>query len=203
MLLDFKLFAKVLPHEFLNCAWMKKTKEQDSPNLLVYINRFNQVSRWTAMEILTQKSDNRRADVLDWFLSLCWELIQLRNFASGTAVFTGIESHNVQRLKLVWKELSTRGKKLYQVRLLELTPRSMVAVCIRVISRSLPLCFRLGRPSSVTHVPPFCRSSLSLPGYSSHSEPHSQLEDRQGLHRAYSRRLCPSCGHILHGAGVH
>jgi hypothetical protein len=112
---DFKLFAKVLPHEFLHCAWMKKTKEQDSPNLLVYINRFNQVSRWTAMEILTQKSDNRRADLLEWFLSLCWELMQLRNFASGTAVFTGIESHNVQRLKQVWKDLSNRGKKLYQV----------------------------------------------------------------------------------------
>lgn len=42
-LVDHKLFSKIEFQEFFNCSWTKEQKNELSPNLVKFIDRFNQV----------------------------------------------------------------------------------------------------------------------------------------------------------------
>jgi son of sevenless-like protein len=44
-LIEFELFQKIKPWEFLGLQWNKKDKDLKAPNILAMIQRFNQVQK--------------------------------------------------------------------------------------------------------------------------------------------------------------
>ena len=55
-LIEFDLYKAIRPWECLGLAWSKKDKEKRAPNILKMIQRFNQVSKWIATEIVQTAS---------------------------------------------------------------------------------------------------------------------------------------------------
>ena len=79
---DWDIFKRVKCTELLNSAWTKPGKEQKSPHMLHLVNRFNQISTWVAVEILTQQVETIRAKVLEKFIHLANILKDLKNYHS-------------------------------------------------------------------------------------------------------------------------
>ena len=42
-LIDFEIFTKIDLEELISCGWIKKNKQQISPNVVAYTRRFNHV----------------------------------------------------------------------------------------------------------------------------------------------------------------
>jgi hypothetical protein len=60
-LIDFNLYKAIKPWEFFNKGW---TKETTAPHLFALINRFNDMSKWIATEIVLQETLRTRVKVL-------------------------------------------------------------------------------------------------------------------------------------------
>jgi hypothetical protein len=63
-LLEWNLFKKIAPKELLSLSWSKKDKELKSPNVLKMIGRFNEVSNWICVLILTELDVKKRALII-------------------------------------------------------------------------------------------------------------------------------------------
>jgi hypothetical protein len=62
-LIEFELFSKIKPREFVGLSWMKDDKEQKAPNIIKMVRWSNHVIKWLATEIVTQK-DSTKSRVL-------------------------------------------------------------------------------------------------------------------------------------------
>ncbi len=100
-LADFRFYGKIQTREFFKCAFMKKGGE--APNIRIFTDRFNHVSRVVASHILGAEggSDGRLACLNVW-LRVLQHLRLLHNYQSLLAVVGGLSSSPIARLKSVW-----------------------------------------------------------------------------------------------------
>ncbi len=54
-IIQFGIFQKIRPKEFLNQSWMKSDRRNKAPNIFNSIQRSNQIGMWVATEILSVK----------------------------------------------------------------------------------------------------------------------------------------------------
>ena len=51
-LIDSEIFYSINSMEFTDLCWQKENKIKDSPGIVLFYSRFNQISQWVSTEIL-------------------------------------------------------------------------------------------------------------------------------------------------------
>jgi len=111
-LLEYELFKKINPSEFLNQAWTKSSRRKTSPNICAVTDQFNNVSAWIATEILKTDHPKGRASVIQYFLVVAQECRSLKNLNGVMEIMAGLHNAAVMRLKDTWKAVSSKSKPL-------------------------------------------------------------------------------------------
>eukprot|EP00743_Colponemidia_sp_Colp-15_P006234 GILK01006706.1.p1 GENE.GILK01006706.1~~GILK01006706.1.p1 ORF type:complete len:701 (-),score=119.94 GILK01006706.1:216-2276(-) len=113
-LIDFKNFKKIRPWECLNQGWTKKDKHILAPSIVRIADRFNQISRWVATEILKCEETSKRVTAVKYFIKVAQQCHQLHNYNSLYGIFSGLNCTPVFRLqKTTWSQLSKRKMEVY------------------------------------------------------------------------------------------
>jgi hypothetical protein len=69
-LVEHEHFGQINPWEFFGLGWTKKDARTRSPNVLKFIDHFNQVSNWVTNEILQIADNKKRALTLCHFIEI-------------------------------------------------------------------------------------------------------------------------------------
>ncbi|KAJ6242916.1 guanine nucleotide exchange factor [Anaeramoeba flamelloides] len=112
-LMEFDLYQKIKPREFLNQAWTKKNKEQLAPNICNFTKFFNLISNWMANEILSHEKLKNRVNCLGKFITIGHLSKKIGNFNFVQEIIAGLSSSGVFRLKKTWKALPNKLKNLW------------------------------------------------------------------------------------------
>ncbi|KAL5017775.1 hypothetical protein ScPMuIL_003497 [Solemya velum] len=92
-------FAKESIHTVINN--MKKTK-----NLEAYIQWFNRLSYFVATEICSHLKKKNRVKIVEYFMDVAKECINIGNFNSLMAIIAGMNMIPVARLKKMWAKVN-------------------------------------------------------------------------------------------------
>lgn len=107
-LIESHLFKQIRPKECLSQSWNKAKLKVDAPNILNLIDRFNQVSRWVASEVVQEEKIRPRARVVRLFVEVAHSCVQYNAFNVVQEIIAALLSASVGRLKLTWREMQPR-----------------------------------------------------------------------------------------------
>jgi Rap guanine nucleotide exchange factor 2 len=96
---DYKIFKAIPTVELTAQAWMKEGK---APTAKRFIERFNDVSFWSATEIVLCPNIKRRVAVLKRWIQVAEQLRSMNNYHVLMAIISGLSHGCVSRLKLTW-----------------------------------------------------------------------------------------------------
>lgn len=109
---DFECLKKIPVREFLGGSWTKSNKNDTAPNIVEMIERYNKVTCWTQMLILSHEDESKRAFALKRCLKIAYHLRELQNFSSLAGVYYGLTSNAVHRLKCM-KNLAKKEQAIF------------------------------------------------------------------------------------------
>jgi CRP-like cAMP-binding protein len=101
-LIEYELFRQIAPSEFLRQAWNKGDKQVRAPNMLRYIDWFNEMSRWVQSAVLTEKTQPGRAAMIGRFIEIGEKLLALNNFNALMEILSALNNSAIFRLKRSW-----------------------------------------------------------------------------------------------------
>ena len=104
--ISYHLFSKIQIKEFFKGVFTKKNKNITSPNITEVAVRFNKLSFWLIEEILSYDYGNDRAQVIEKFIEVANELINLNNFNDAMSIVSGLGQVIVNNLVKTWKYVS-------------------------------------------------------------------------------------------------
>ncbi|KAI8150045.1 ras guanine nucleotide exchange factor domain-containing protein [Fennellomyces sp. T-0311] len=117
--IESELFGKIKAREFVRNIWSARPSSVSSEDQLkchsavvASIAHFNFISAWVATIIVTQPKLNKRAALLEKFMSIAVELRNHNNYNSLMAVLAGLNSASVLRMKQTREAIS--DKKIYK-----------------------------------------------------------------------------------------
>jgi len=96
---DFEIFKKIHPAEFLKQGWVKPNASDLSPNIVFMTNRFNDIGLWVVYEALAVNTPKDRVQVILHFVMIAKALKDRNNFNGVGSILGGINNSSVTRLK--------------------------------------------------------------------------------------------------------
>ena len=105
--LEMELFASVPPPEFLQ----QMDKNAHVPHCKRYIDRFNDLSKWVATQVVVCTTPKMRAKVITHFIHVLLKLVNIDNYNTLMAVLSGLSNTAVSRLHKSWAKVSSRTEK--------------------------------------------------------------------------------------------
>mmetsp|Transcript_20105 Transcript_20105/g.28152 ORF Transcript_20105/g.28152 Transcript_20105/m.28152 type:complete len:698 (+) Transcript_20105:164-2257(+) len=121
---DWKVFSKIKSSELMHKAWSQQDKEKSAPNLIKLIERFNRLANWVASEIMLTPNPKQRVIVIERFITVMKDLIELRNYHSLWAIYSGLNKGCILGLKNEWKNVGKKYMATMQKVELMLDPRN-------------------------------------------------------------------------------
>ncbi|KAL6059372.1 Son of sevenless 1 [Balamuthia mandrillaris] len=109
-----RIYRRITPGEVCNCAFESKNKKKTSPNMLCFMDRWDQVSNWVALEILDCENLHKRASTLSQFIEIAQGCYHLNNFFDMSAIMLGINDSSITRLSKTWKKVRNATTKAYE-----------------------------------------------------------------------------------------
>jgi len=110
-IMDFQLFVRIKPTEFLNQAWTKPKLQHRCRNLLAIIEHFNVVSSWVATMVLNCETVRMRAKAMAKMINIAKHLKRLNNFLGLTAFVAAFNTSAISRLKWTQQQLSKKASE--------------------------------------------------------------------------------------------
>jgi len=104
---ESKLFSQIKPVEFFN-------QKANDPTVAHMINNFNRVAAWVPIAVLSEIKLVHRANAVERFIKLAWNLRQLNNFHLLTAVLSGLSNSAVLRMKWTFSKVQKRYKQMLE-----------------------------------------------------------------------------------------
>eukprot|EP01112_Ceratiomyxa_fruticulosa_P016181 TRINITY_DN4853_c0_g2_i2.p1 TRINITY_DN4853_c0_g2~~TRINITY_DN4853_c0_g2_i2.p1 ORF type:complete len:416 (-),score=57.96 TRINITY_DN4853_c0_g2_i2:99-1346(-) len=111
--IDFHMFSRIRPFELSEIKWQGPDRHKESPNVCSVISRFNMLSLWVSSTIVSKENLQERADSIVKLLEVLDCLLGLNNFTSLFAIFAGLNSVSVFRLKQTYKLIPERSKEIF------------------------------------------------------------------------------------------
>jgi len=96
---DVDNFKRIKVTEFYNKNWTRENKHELAPNLTYIAEMSTKLSRLTSYLILMNKKNMIRVMLFQYLIDLCDQLVRLRNFNSAFAIYLGLQTQAIQRLK--------------------------------------------------------------------------------------------------------
>eukprot|EP01120_Amphizonella_sp_Union-15-10_P012325 TRINITY_DN5451_c0_g1_i1.p1 TRINITY_DN5451_c0_g1~~TRINITY_DN5451_c0_g1_i1.p1 ORF type:complete len:588 (-),score=114.16 TRINITY_DN5451_c0_g1_i1:46-1776(-) len=112
-LIEFDLFTKIQPWEFLGQAWTKADKDDKAPNVVAMISRFNVVSKWIATEICSVENQKKRLKVVLRCIEIAQRLREYNNFNAILEIVSGIHNSSVSRLKSTMESVPKQQQQIF------------------------------------------------------------------------------------------
>jgi hypothetical protein len=112
---EFRIFARIDPVRELGLKTWEK-RPDDAPNIIALIERINDISWWTATEVIMKPTLKLRTDVVVKMIDVAQLLFELNNFNGLMEVTSGLNLSVVSRLKQLWENVPK--KKVEQLRTL-------------------------------------------------------------------------------------
>ena len=112
--ISYNILSKIQPKEFFKGVFTKNNKNVTSPNITAITKRFNQLSFWLIEEILSYDYPNDRAQIIEKFIDIGKELIDLNNFNDGMCIISGLGQMIINNLKQSWKNVSKKSNNVFQ-----------------------------------------------------------------------------------------
>ncbi|OWA52235.1 Ras-specific guanine nucleotide-releasing factor 2 [Hypsibius exemplaris] len=109
-LLDHKIFMSIRSEEFLGMAWMKDSKAQKAPNILLITKRFNETSRLVVSEIISCSTLTERINIIEKWTAVADICRVLHNYNGVLQICAALVNSSVYRLKRTWQKLSKTTK---------------------------------------------------------------------------------------------
>ncbi|CAG0916107.1 unnamed protein product, partial [Notodromas monacha] len=110
-LMDFSLYREITGDELYSCGWAdQKYKHAKAPNVMNFIERFNQTAYWVSVEILERQNPEMRAKVICHLLKTCRHLKTLQNLNSEAALVSALRNAAIYRLYKTWALVPTKEK---------------------------------------------------------------------------------------------
>ncbi|KAL6044924.1 Son of sevenless 1 [Balamuthia mandrillaris] len=117
-IIDFEIFRSIKRDEYFRKAWSKNDQAL-APNVIRWIDRFNQVCYWVATEIIMTPNPKQRSTVLQRFIEVAEHCLALNNFNGLMEIYTALNMSCIQRLKGAWKGVPQKAaQRLAHVELL-------------------------------------------------------------------------------------
>jgi len=107
-LMEFKIFRRIQPKEYLNQSWNKTDKLARAPNICSLIDSFNNTGRLLATSILKLPLTPQRSKMLKKWIAIADQCFQLRNFNTTMGIVSGLTSASIGRLKQSWNGVPTK-----------------------------------------------------------------------------------------------
>eukprot|EP01133_Synstelium_polycarpum_P000183 gene183-221_t len=140
-LIDFEVFSNIKSSELLNQAWSKPKLRHRSPHVMALINRFNEISSWTASMILSFDKVKDRARIMSKFIKICENLMKpLNNFNTSMAILSGLNAASVHRLKFTKEEMPKHTQQTYADLQAQLHSNQAYKVYRELLQKSNPPC---------------------------------------------------------------
>ena len=105
-ILEFELYCKINPWEFLGLAWAKPNANQRAPHILDMIQWTNRTTSFVASEILRAKGAKGKIQTISFFIKVLKHLLELHNFSAINAISAGFQHAAVHRLRPYWGEIA-------------------------------------------------------------------------------------------------
>eukprot|EP01117_Protostelium_nocturnum_P006591 TRINITY_DN2373_c1_g1_i2.p1 TRINITY_DN2373_c1_g1~~TRINITY_DN2373_c1_g1_i2.p1 ORF type:complete len:255 (+),score=81.52 TRINITY_DN2373_c1_g1_i2:82-846(+) len=108
----FATFQRIQHTEFFNQSWTKiEAAKKLSPNLLAFIEYFNEISALTQTAIVTTKKIRDRVKVWEYFIKVAVCFRELKNFHLLTAIISAFSTSPTLRLNWTREKLSRKSKQ--------------------------------------------------------------------------------------------
>ncbi|KNC51938.1 ral guanine nucleotide exchange factor [Thecamonas trahens ATCC 50062] len=112
-LLDYAVFERIKPNEFLGQAWARKGAEMRAPYVLAMIKRFNDTVAWARTEVLKCDGPKYRARMICIMLDVANNCLALQNYNALMAILSALEGAALTRLKYTWELLPPEYDALF------------------------------------------------------------------------------------------
>ncbi|KAH3762936.1 Ras guanine nucleotide exchange factor [Pelomyxa schiedti] len=113
-LIEWDLWKKVRPKEFIGQNWNKPArKETHAPNISKMIMESNRRTCWAITEIVHQRDLKDRAVAIHRLLLCAEASFQIRNFNAVMEIISALQNSAVHRLKNTWEILSPAAWDIY------------------------------------------------------------------------------------------
>eukprot|EP01087_Luapelamoeba_hula_P011483 TRINITY_DN3127_c0_g1_i3.p1 TRINITY_DN3127_c0_g1~~TRINITY_DN3127_c0_g1_i3.p1 ORF type:complete len:973 (-),score=211.19 TRINITY_DN3127_c0_g1_i3:142-3030(-) len=107
------LYSLITPDQLMNCAFLKKSRYETSPDFHNFADRSTHVSNWVAVEILSHANVNKRVACLRRFITIAEACSSMNNFFDCAAIICGLIGSAVARLRNTWKKIGRDYTKTY------------------------------------------------------------------------------------------
>lgn len=111
---EFDLFSKIQPFELMGTGWMKADKHVRAPNIVRMIAKSNLIGSWIVAEILKEVNVKKRATLIEHFIAVVDESLNLNNFHSAMVVISVLRDSSIARLRLTWDRVSRKSRELLE-----------------------------------------------------------------------------------------
>eukprot|EP01094_Clydonella_sp_ATCC50884_P029750 TRINITY_DN9432_c0_g1_i1.p1 TRINITY_DN9432_c0_g1~~TRINITY_DN9432_c0_g1_i1.p1 ORF type:complete len:1120 (-),score=371.40 TRINITY_DN9432_c0_g1_i1:107-3226(-) len=109
---QFHIYVMIQPLEFQNLAWSKAKLKHRAENLLQLIEVFNTFSSKVATAILTTPTLKKRKLVVEKFVRVAHNLVELNNFNMAMSILSAFNAASVHRLKFTFEGLGKKAAKM-------------------------------------------------------------------------------------------
>lgn len=174
-LCDLKRFRTITHDELFSKGWDKKEAEKRKlvPNIFKFTSHFNQLSFWSALEVLKESSAKGRAEKITYFLKMSKCLGELNNYHSLLAIIMGLNINAIFRLNHTWELVHKRERNYFREQV-ALSDQNWLKLKGKMNEAKIPF---------IPHVGVFLQE---ISGISSHpklsqAEKHSQIQSSVNL----------------------
>lgn len=107
-------FGRIRPQECLDRNWAKPDGQKHSPTIKEIVATGNRVTGWVVESILLQADTRTRAQWLKHFIHIADRCSKLHNFASMTAIVSGLNSAAIYRLRATWRLVNVKTMDIFK-----------------------------------------------------------------------------------------
>ncbi len=107
------LLNKINRKELYRGIYLKKDKEQQSPNVLACINNFNKLTNFIIEDILSYNYPKDRAKIYSRWVEISDYCKSKRDYNDCVAIYSALNSYIFSKLKLTFKGIKTKIKNIF------------------------------------------------------------------------------------------